>query len=173
MRTAIAIFTLIAAAAFARAADMVEFKSEEKNFSIKHPADWKPGEANQSNMVVRFISAQDGEQDAYREELSIKVLDMNQEADINELVDGMKPEMAKRLTGYVEKSDEKVIVAGRPARKIVSEVATQFSPVRSTQWFVIDGTRLYIITLNALPTTAEQYKPYGDAMVDSFTIAKK
>jgi hypothetical protein len=172
VQIAVIFATLLSIAGVARA-EMVDFKSAEHRISIKHPDDWKPAESTQAGVIARFVTPLDGESDKYQEEFTIKVLEMNQEAEINELIDSIKPTLAQQLPGYVEKSDEKVTIAGRPGRKLVSEVTTQYSPIRATQWFVVDGTRLIIITLNTTPATAEQYRSFGQAMVDSLTIEKK
>lgn len=173
MKLASIILAVVLVGTTAARAEMVDFKSDEHRFTIKHPAEWKPVEATQAAVVARFVTPLEGESDKYQEEFSIKIIEMNTQADVNELVDSIKPGMAQQLAGYVEKTDDKLTLAGLPARRVVSEVATQFSPIRSTQWFVVDGTRLLIITLNTTPATAEQYKPYGDAMIESLTIVKE
>jgi hypothetical protein len=38
---------------------------------------------------------------------------------------------------------------------------------------VIDGTQLFIITLNATPATADGLKAIGEAMMETLTIEKK
>ncbi|GEM_PF-3162017 len=166
------IFAALLSPAAARA-EMALFEHAESGISIQHPKDWQPAEGQQAGVVARFITPLDGESDKYQEEFTIKVLEMNQTADVNELVDAIKPGLAQGLPGYVEKSDDQASIAGLPGRKIVSEVSTQFSPIRATQWFVVKNTKLYIITLNATPATFEQLKPYGQAMIESLKIESK
>lgn len=171
MRLAISIFCILFTATIAFA-QSVDYTNEAHGFSMKLPADWKQLTPDRPNLVFNVAAPADGETDLFNETLNVVVVEMGQEADVNELVEQIKPGLAASVKGYKEIADEKATVAGQPARKIIAECPAANTTARSTQWMFTSGQKFYIVTFTALTNTDEKYKPIAQAMVDSFTLKK-
>ncbi|MCS7032803.1 MAG: DUF1795 domain-containing protein [Phycisphaerae bacterium] len=164
---------LLAAAtpqAFGQGGDAVEFTSEDKSLSLKHPPDWTPSAPDRPGMIANLISPGDSEEDLFAERLNVIVVEKQEEADLDELVDRVKDSFRVRLEGYKPTSDTRTTVAGVPARKIVAHTPAQGTTAVSTQWFFIAGPRVYIVSSTWLVETEEKYRPLVEAMVNSLTL---
>lgn len=149
-----------------------EFVSPDQKFSLTVPAGWTQAPADKANMLANFVAPPDDERDRFPEKLNVMSVEMEQEADIHELVDQIKPAITQRLDGYKELSDDRVIVADLPARRIIGEMPAQGGTIRTTQWLFTGGTRLYIVTFTHVSDREEKYKPIVVDVINSIAIKK-
>lgn len=154
----------------AAAAELQSYDNADRGFSMKYPSDWKQQAGDKPNMVVKFIAPADDEADRFPENLNVIVIEMGQEADVNELVDEIKPTIPQRLEGYQAVSDEKITVAGKSARKLVGKTAKFGTDVVTSQWMFCAGTRFYIVTFTHVAEREEKYKALVKGIVDSLVL---
>jgi hypothetical protein len=151
----------------------VEFTDDRYGYALRHPADWKADRdgRNVPTLAATLQAPADHEDDRFFERLTVQVVDMRQEADINELVDKLKPQAAAQAPpGYAAQSDERTSVAGLPARRLVGRTPAQGTTAITTQWMFVAGQRLYILTYTTLSETDARYAPVGRAIVESFKL---
>jgi hypothetical protein len=172
LRLGLLIVMLACTSARARAAadERRTFKSDEKRFTIDYPGDWKQNPGNRPGMVVMFNSPPESDTDAFSENLNVVVSDLPQEADLNAIADELKREIPRQVESFKSISDEKVTVAGQPARKLAYDIKTMGVSARSTQWLFVVGKRLYVITFTATPETQAKFAPAAEQMVKSFRL---
>ena len=151
-------------------ADEVAYANAESGFSLSRPSDWKEQPGNNPSIAVMFMSPLEGANDPFSENVNVVVKDLPPgtaaHTDINAIVDSAKPIVMKQLSG-TEISDEHSTVDKLAARKIVMDAAVGGKPFRSTQWYVLSGDRMFVVTYAAQKDSPAALNAKADAIVAS------
>ena len=151
------------------------------DFDITVPATWFHYELNQENMVYYAVSPLENEDDTVTEDLLI-TKDALSGVNLNTFYNAFVADMADDTTFHIVSQSGDTTINGETGKKLVN-VQTLYSinstthdtlvfHAKMTRYFFAHNNYGYILSMSALTTTFDAYKPIYDDIITSFKFKK-
>ncbi len=145
------------------------YSNSSESFSMRYPEGWDYDEGA-GDAIVLFGSPKENEGDEFMENVNItnEVLDTQMTTD--EYADTNLSVLGSDLIGFSLVSDTSVSIAGTTARMVEFTATVDGVSVSDLMYFLVNGTKAWIITCTANPGSIESYRDDFESMAGSFSF---
>lgn len=142
------------------------FINKEKGFSLVLPKGWK--QKTDGIAPVMALSPQEGPKDQFPENINVIVDSLPQPVPVEAVATSAIAFARKAMKDLKVLGRGSLMVEGNETRWWAFEHRVAERRLKAQQFIFVSGTRYYVITCSALPTTFARYKPHFEKSVKSF-----
>lgn len=144
-----------------------QFTDKEKGFSITFPKFWQINE-NVKGAAVMGFSPKENEADTFLENVNVVASQANLEGYDAQKYFQVNYAPLAELEGFKEVERGETTLEGKKAIWVIFTHQTGNLDAKAIQYYLVRGSRGYVITGTGLSTTFEKYKPQFDQVARSF-----
>ncbi len=156
--------------AYGQQTSFLAYEDRFHGVRIQYPAGWEVTEDDQPVDVVFRSPAGDSSPD-YTENLNINIDYIPAGFTLDEYTQLNIEDLSSQLDTQVSGSSD-FTLSGKPGKKLEINKTLQGVEIRSTLVFLVENSRAYVITYDALAETYDQYLPVADQMIASVEISE-
>lgn len=149
---------------------MQTYTNAEYAFSIAYPTAWKASEG-QSGSIVAFLTPLTGASDTFRENLNVVEENVPAGTTLAQYTAGGLGYLRRQMKAFTLISSVTSTLGDRPGQRIEYTAAPSGVSLRFLQVFGIVGTKSFVVTFTAQPSTFASYLPKVDQMLSTFRAA--
>ncbi len=144
-----------------------QFVDKEKRFSITFPKTWNIKE-NVKGAAVMGFSPKENESDTFFENVNVVASQANLDGYDAQKYFQVNYGPLAELEGFKELERGEITLEGKKAIWIIFTHHTSSLDAKALQYYLVRGTRGYVITGTGLSTSFDKYKPQFEQIARSF-----
>ncbi|HRY30677.1 MAG TPA: hypothetical protein P5079_11655, partial [Elusimicrobiota bacterium] len=141
-----------------------------ENWSVLYPKPWSHEAARLGETILHTFKPSKPTPTMY---FSVTTRNGVETKEIAQVVDGFLLNLPKDRGIHLLESEKLVLPGGQPAYRIVYSEQTRRIPVKNETLFVMDGTRLFYITVGAAPRWFDRQRVYLERLLYSLTLSSR
>lgn len=139
----------------ARAQGLMPYTNPTYRYSLQVPFGW---EQRTMGGTILWLSAQESPADQFRENVNVTTEDLPAPMTVGQYAVAATQSMAQMLQGFSVMEQGQTVIAGQPAYWMVYN-HYMGQPLRVLVYFIVRGTRAYVLTCTASPAEFMRWRP--------------
>lgn len=140
----------------AHAQGLMPYTNPTYRYSIQVPFGW---EQRVLNETILWLSPQESPADQFRENVNVTTEDLPSPMTVGQYAAAATQSMAQMLQGFSVMEQGQTVIAGQPGYWMVYNHFMNGQALRVLVYFVVRGTRAYVLTCTASPAEFTRWRP--------------
>jgi hypothetical protein len=146
------------------------YVSQAEGFSLTFPSDWKKSAAGFYGMNLEIIPPDQTNPNVFRDDIFVRVEPLVNALSLDDYVAIKVAKGVKNMPDYKELQKGPARLGGVDAQRLVYSYANGDVLVTSITYFLVSGTRGYLVAANAVSNRFPDRKPQFEEIVGTFRL---
>ena len=146
------------------------YVSQAEGFSLTFPSDWKKSMAGFFGMNLEIIPPDQTDPNVFRDDIFVRVEPLVDPMPLDDYFAVKVAKGVKNMPEYKELERGPARLGGVEARRLVYSYANGDRLVTSITYFLVSGTRGYMVAANAVSNRFPERRPQFEEIVQTFQL---